>query len=125
MDIIVPEVRGISSYTIPDAHSLPEDPSDCVVLVNVEIGQPGLPGQDLYRIHFCTPKWLARTRCMYDTQFLCMRGFVVVGRFSWRLVDRAVTEIVSSCAAPSWAAVSSLMARHAIYEEEGGSLFWD
>ena len=112
-----PTLVGIYSSDLPEGPvRLPDDASDCWVVMQADIGSDAEPGADAFTFHVTTPKFLARSLETDGHQL--GRGLVVVPEFDWQVVEAAVLGICAHIEADSWSELVGLLSRHFFYEFE-------
>jgi hypothetical protein len=67
--------------------------------VQMEIGEVGTEGADLFSLTVATPEGLRRYA---KTDVISERGLLVLSEFSWEMVHRALDRILEVSAAESW-----------------------
>ena len=111
------EVKRLFSYDLPDAKSLPEDPEDCCVGMQTDIGPVGEKGADTFEFEVCTPRGLAR-RFDAEGRPFWSRGTLLVPSFSWEAVEAAVDQRVRAVEAQDWRELAEKLNRFMIWEFE-------
>ena len=112
------EIKRLYSLDLPDGSELPEDPSDCWIRINLDIGPTGSPGADTFRFVACTPRALQEK--LAKSRFVWGPDLLIVSRFDWPQVEAVVGELVASVAgqASDWDEFVRLFGRHASWEFE-------
>jgi hypothetical protein len=105
------------SLDLPDAKSLPGDPSDCCVSMQADIGPVGEDSADTFSFEVCTPSGLA-SRLDGEGRPYWGRGTLIVHAFSWEAVDAALNQFVRSVSGEDWAAVAEKLNRFMYWEFE-------
>jgi hypothetical protein len=111
------EVKRWWSIDLPDAQSLPDDPEDCCVGMQADIGPVGEEGADTFDFEVCTPSGIAR-RLDSQGRPVWSRGTLIVGRFSWETVEAALNQYVRSVEGRDWSEVASRLSRFMYWEFE-------
>lgn len=95
------ELRSLFSPTLPAGSSeAPDNPHDCWVVMQADIGDDYGESADIFTFYVTTPAFLERTldgeRCEMG------RGLMVVKRFDWTVVEKLVKEICTVVRGDSW-----------------------
>ncbi len=93
--MIYPEMRHIHSPTL-EPPALPPDPDDCAVEFHALIGPRGAAGAEEFAFRVVTPRYLLRMGPTWG------RGYLIVERFEWEGVVRALAELLVQSARPTW-----------------------
>lgn len=110
----LPVLKSLLSVDL-DRSALPADPADCAVLVHAEIGPPGEgTGADGFDFIVATPG-----RVLDGPGARWGRGTLVVDRFSWEIVERAVRQLLMHADRPTWAESAAELAKEMHWEFEG------
>ena len=111
------ELHGLSSVDLPAGPpQLPEDPLDCWVPVEADMGVRGEPGTDSFTFYVCTPIRLARTLGKMPHQF--GRHLLIVERFDWSVLDTAIRQLIGDLSADTWNELASKIGRYGLWEFE-------
>lgn len=111
------ELHGLSSVDLPEGPpQMPEDPRDCWVPIEADIGVKGESGADIFTFYVCTPGRLARTLGQVPHQF--GRHLLVVERFDWSVVEAAIRELIADLSASSWDELAEKIGRYGLWEFE-------
>ena len=110
--MLVPELKSLTS---PDLKrdELPKDPGCCCVLVEVEISPKGIDGGDIFSFVVATPNMLDVT-----DRWQWGRGYLILGTFSWGLVERAVQSLLSHASGESWKELTDKLSKELNWEFE-------
>ena len=110
--MIIPEIEALMSPDL-DYGSLPRDPQDSEVRLDVEIGPKGSAGADadLFSLRAVTPAALAKSGPRRWG-----RGCLVLERFSWAAVEQALSELMRDCAGADWDEVARNLDRFLVWE---------
>ena len=110
----------IRSCTSPDADLwswVPDSAADVYLLVELEIGERGVDGADIFSLLIATPEAL-RARAADGTSVLLGRGSLVVAQFDWPDIWEKIQALVASCAAETWGETCWKLQRHFCWEYE-------
>jgi Immunity protein 8 len=111
------EIKRCWSEVFPDAQSLPQDPDDCCVAMQAEIGPVGEEGGDTFSFEVCTPSGLAR-RFDSERRPFWARATLIVGTFSGEGVEAALSQYVHSVSGEDWQDVATKLNRILDWEFE-------
>lgn len=111
-----PTVKGLSSIDLPDGVSLPEDPTDCWIVVTASIGLVGDDGADDFTFYVCTPRRLERV--LTDEAYVWGRHLLIVAAFDWALVRAAIERVCDHVTGKTWDLIANQLARHGAWEFE-------
>src|SRR5688572_10906730 len=98
------EVKGLVSLDLPDGKSLPEDPRDCTVRMQADIGPVGDASSDTFDFLVSTPSALSLSVDDNDLPRWTAEA-LVLPVFSWEAVEASLDEFVRAAEGESWAAV--------------------
>ena len=90
--------------------NLPPDPRDCVVLVEVDIGPHDEPGAI-----FFTLLWLRQPRWRMELP-LWGRGYLIVKRFSWQIVEEHIKKLLLGAHGYSWSEIGANLNKELLWE---------
>ena len=108
-------LEGIYSIDLPDGPPrLPEDPSDCWIVVQADIGPVGTDGADTFTFYVCTLKRLQRALKSEAWQF--GRHSLIVERFDWDIVESAIRRMVDDQEAADWDALAAKLGQYGQWE---------
>lgn len=110
--MIIPELKALFSPDLPNAQ-LPDDPDDCLVLVEAEIGKKGVEGADNFSFTVATPRALAR-----DSGNRWGRGYLIVDSFSWETVRHSLERLFAQCWRETWEEVAYELGKNLHWEFE-------
>ena len=98
-------------------HWKPESRADVYVQLELEIGNAGEAGADLFQVMIATPEGL---RAFADRRGTVIddRAIIILSDFSWPVVERHLTEIVNSCNAMTWEEATERLQRYFLWEYE-------
>ena len=109
---VVPELKA---YESPDLEygKLPMRSDDCEVRMEAAIGVPGDDRADMFYFTVVTPRTFLRSeKAMWG------RGYLVIKRFSWPDVERALLRLLGRCRAPTWELLAVMINRDLIWEHD-------
>lgn len=106
-------VKSIMSPDL-DYGSLPDDPENCCVLIEVEIGPSESEGAEVFSFEVVTP---AAVKSLPAPSWL--RGYLLLPEFSWAGIEEAVNKLVTQCTGSDWGEVSNKLSRTLGWEFEG------
>jgi len=110
--MIVPKLQSIFSVDLQDP-GLPADPSNCSILLEVEIGSDG-SGADTFSFTVITPAAFARAELPRWG-----RGHLVVAEFDWAVVRRSIERLLAHAARETWDQVAAELNKELGWEFEG------
>lgn len=111
------ELDGLSSVDLPSGPpQMPEDPLDCWIPIEANIGVRGESGADIFTFYVCTPTRLSSTLRLMPHQF--GRHLLVVERFDWSVVEVAIRALLGSLSADSWDDLATKIGRYGLWEFE-------
>jgi hypothetical protein len=102
---MIPEIKSIMSRDL-EYGALPEEPDDCEVLIEVEIGPKGETGVDVFYLTAITPKAIMRKA---DTRW--GRGYLITPTFSWSDVEKTLRSLLLRCIGDDWTEISDKLNR--------------
>jgi hypothetical protein len=107
------EIKSIMS---PDLESgaVPDEADHCSVFLEVEIGESGKEGADIFSFTVVTPKFLAS-----NAQARWGRGYLIVDEFSWTGVESMLARLLQRVRGDSWPEVANELAKELNWEFEG------
>jgi len=106
-----PEVKSITSPDLEEG-SLPENPCNCLVLIEAEIGVRGEKGADIFSFTVVTPSALGEANSRWG------RGLLIVPRFTWQGVQAALDKLLAHCHGETWDEVSANLNKELHWEFE-------
>jgi hypothetical protein len=109
---MTPELKGLYSTEL-DRPAIPADPEDCSVVCDAEIGAEDQTGADLFHFTVITRKRIAK---LSGTEW--GRGYLIVDRFSWEEIDRALGKLLANCARSSWEEAAAQLNQELFWEFE-------
>jgi hypothetical protein len=105
-----PVLKGLHSPDCEPPHS-PADPTHCIVLIEADIGLKDEVGADIFSFVVVTPSALA------DLELpLWGRGYLVVKRFSWQIIETTLAKLLLQVRGDSWDEVSTRLSKELFYE---------
>jgi len=110
--MITPQIKSLIS---PDTNrpNLPDDPQNCSVFCEAEIGSTNSEGADIFSFTVATPSALTS-----ETRFLWGRGLLIVPSFSWETVDLALARLLAQATRPTWPEVVHELSKNMHWEFE-------
>ena len=108
----IPELISLTSPDLEEGQ-YPEDPADCAVLLEAEIGPSDEDGADLFNFVVVTHRFLAR-----EAEPRWVRGQLVVPEFSWKAARDSLSKLLLSCSGNTWSEVSEKLSRYLHWEYE-------
>ena len=94
------ELKYLLSIELEDGQ-LPEDPEDCSIFVEANIGLEDEEGSDIFSFHVVTPK------ALHDEIPRWGRGLLIVDRFSWEIVETSINKLLRHCNGENWEEIAS------------------
>ena len=112
------ELRLVDSPDAPEGVESfdPVDPECFVLAVAAHVGPLGGEGDELFYFTVCTPRWLLENEP--EKGFLFPRHYLVVNRWDYRVVLRAIRDICLHAEADTWPEVASKVGRYGHWEFE-------
>jgi hypothetical protein len=92
-------IRSITSPNVEFDVWSPNSLEDAYFPVEVEIGEVGVEGADLFGLMVATPEGLRRYA---KKEVISERGLLVLSEFSWEIVHKALDRILRECAGDTW-----------------------
>ena len=80
--------------------SLPNDPENCSVFIEVEIGPQNAEGADIFSFTAVTPNWLG-----VEIGTRWGHGLLILQRFSWHEIESSLQKLLLHCHRSTWQAV--------------------
>lgn len=109
-------VRRLHSPDVDLTTYVPDDPEDVGVLVQIMAGSKGKPGEELFDVVVCTPRWLDR-RIREDGP-LVGRHYLIVERWDLARVRLYLTDAVGSEEGATWRELALRIGRIGMWEFE-------
>ena len=109
---MVPELKAVHSPEL-EYGKLPQRPLECEVRMEAAIGAVGVEAADRFRFTVITHRALLK-----QEQHLWGRGYLVVSRFSWPEIERALDELLSAVSGPTWAHIAVRLNRQLIWDHD-------
>lgn len=96
---------NLCSIDLPNGLSqLPRNPDDCWILVYADIGMAGSEAVETFLFYVCT---LARlSRIVQQEGFEFGRHLIILERFDWKMVERAIASICDASVGETWEEVA-------------------
>jgi hypothetical protein len=109
----IPVLKSLSSPDL-ERPALPADPTRCAVVVEAEIGPPGEEtGADLFSLTVATPNVF-----LDGAELRWGRGYLIVERFSWEAVERAIRRLLMHADRATWPESAAELAKELHWEFE-------
>jgi hypothetical protein len=110
------------SVSSPDAFGFPnwtpDDPKDVAILVEVEIGEEGQQGADLFQVMLATPRGLERIAIQRSSVVISDRALVVMKEVSAGTFVEWLSSTLEKCAADTWVSSVERLQRYFLWEYE-------
>ena len=97
---IVPEVKSFYCSDL-EYRREPDEPDNCSLPIQVDIGIKGGEGADIFSFVAATPKALQN-----EIGYRWGRGLLILETFSWAQVEDAVEELCADMSGASWEQVA-------------------
>lgn len=108
---------GIFSIDLPNGPpQLPEDPSNCWIVVQADIGVIGGSGADTFTFNVCTLKKLQHI--LNQEEYQLGRHLVLVEEFDWEVIERAIKNLLAPLQADDWESLATKIGRFGEWEFE-------
>ena len=107
----IPVLHDLSSPDL-ERDALPPDPESCAVYINAEIGPREKGGADNFSFSVVTPDQILAS----DGGPLWGRGYLIVSRFSWETVERALSKLLLHADRDTWAESARELAKELHWE---------
>lgn len=112
------EIKAIYSDVLGAGES-PADPDNFNVTLRVEIGEKNKTGGELFHFVAASPAGLERE--VGRGEFKLLRGYILMARFDWAVVRRAIENIINHARGyrdNSWEEVIEFISRYGRYDSE-------
>ena len=110
------EIKDIYSDDL-GRDELPEDLYNFNIPLRVEIGEKGKEGAEVF--HFVAASPLGLQDEVAEREFKLLRGYILMVKFDWRVVHRAVENVINHARSRnSWAEVVEFFNRYSRYDSE-------
>ena len=106
-----PSIKSIHSPDL-DPGREPDDPDDCHILVEVEIGPEGIDGADVFSFEVITPTRIAGQGPRWG------RGLLILDSVSWHAIETALTKLLKHCSGDDWNEISAELNKELHWEFE-------
>jgi hypothetical protein len=115
--VVKAELRFLHSPDLDDLeHGGPADPEHFGILVQAVLGPVGGEGEESFDIIVCTPSWIGAEAARDG--YAWGRHYLVVPRYDYAMLERAVTELCATAEGPDWQSVAAILARYGAWEFE-------
>lgn len=109
------EIRSFGSPDIDFGYFDPVSSVEIFFLVELEIGENGVGGADLFQVVVATPEALRERAKSF---VLAERTTLIVAHYHWPSIENALRSIVKKCEAESWVASTFNLQRFFHWEYE-------
>src|SRR5688572_5502984 len=110
-----PKLKGLWSPDLPmGEESLPNDPSNCWIVIQADIGLPDSDAADTFTFYVCTLKFL--DHALKQEGFLLAAHTIVVSQFDWQTVRIAIEAACDRATGNSWKDITSRLSQFADHE---------
>lgn len=110
------EIRETYSSDVDDLSEWLPTSEAFAVVVRLQIGPAGEPGEESFDVTVCSPSWLGQQA--EDAPVLDVRHHLVVREFSWPVIRDYITARVAACTGETWSDVTLKLSRFAYWEFE-------
>ena len=111
------EIRSIGSPDV-ELHSWePTTNAEVYFLVEMEIGEAGVDGADLFQVVVATPEAL-RAKSKIGMNTIRDRSTLVVSNYDWQEIEKSLETIVLKCESENWATSTLSLQRYFKWEYE-------
>ena len=97
---------------------VPDDPEYVGLYVEADVGVEGEEGADSFGFAVRTPRWLADEAAQSATGYLAARHYLILPRWDFQLLWKAITELCAQAEGPDWESVAARLARYGHWEYE-------
>jgi hypothetical protein len=111
------ELRSLSSSDVEVGVWRPDDEKGVCFPLELEVGERGVDGADLFQVIVATPEGLRRLPAS-SNGVLADRGLIVLDRFDWQLLRKVLNDILVACAAETWNESVLRLQRYFFWEYE-------
>jgi hypothetical protein len=111
-DMIIPVLKRLSSPDL-ERDRLPDDPAVCSIFCEAAIGPRDAAGGDLFSFTAVTAHAL-----LNEEGARWGRAYLIVDRFSWPAVERAIGNLCMHCSRSTWDACAAELAKEMNWEFE-------
>ena len=110
-------LRYLHSPDLSDLeHAAPPDPENFCILLQAMIGPEDGKGEESFDFLLCTPKWLMDD--LGAKAHLWGRHYLLVPRYDFASILKAVTTLCSDVEAPDWKSTAAIISRYGKWEFE-------
>jgi immunity protein 8 of polymorphic toxin system len=111
-------LKGLDSADVRDLDKYsPDDPECFGFYLEASFGPEGSPGEELFGIMVCTPRWL-ENEVRENNGILIGRHYLIVDRYDFGRLKRFLADYASQCEGSSWEEVAAKVARLGRWEFE-------
>jgi hypothetical protein len=111
------ELRSLSSSDVEVGVWQPGEDGRVCFPLELEVGERGVKGADLFQVVIATPEGLRRLPASASC-VLSDRALIVFDRFDWGLVRKELNDILIACAASTWSESVLRLQRYFSWEYE-------
>lgn len=111
------EIRSIGSPDVEFDSWKPSTNEEIFFLIEIEIGETGVEGADLFQVVVATPEAL-RARSITGKYTIRDRSTIVVSNYDWKKIKNALEAIIRSCESESWETSTLNLQRYFVWEYE-------
>ena len=105
-----PEIKSLFSTDL-NKGELPDNPSDCSVLVEANIGAEAEEGSEIFSFYVVTASFLEKA-----SKPRWGRGYLVVDFFSWDVVEVSINKLLRHCNGNNWDEISAKLSKELYWE---------
>ena len=110
------EIKNIY-LDVPANDQMPEDLHDFHLAINVEIGERGKEGSELFHFVAASPGGLLNQ--VAEREFKFLRGYILMEKFAWSVVRRSIQNLINHAnSRNNWDEVVSFFNRYGVYDSE-------
>jgi len=119
------EIRSIGSPDVEFYSWEPTTNTEVFFLVEMEIGEAGADGADLFQVVIATPEAL-RAKSTIGSNIIRDRSTLVVSHYDWHAIQQDLEAVVRKCESETWVTSTLRLQRYfkweyEDYQMEGGS----
>ncbi|MEJ8827505.1 immunity 8 family protein [Variovorax humicola] len=108
------ELKGLLCSNFDMRTYVPEVSDSFGFWAELEIGEHGKNGADLFQVFICTPKWLERE--VHEFGPICEHAKIIVDSYSYGDLESFIRRTISSIEGHDWGAVASKLRLLALWE---------
>ena len=111
------ELRSLGSPDVEFHAWEPSTNAEVFFLVEMEIGEAGVDGTDLFQVVVATPEAL-RAKSKAEAITIRERSTLVVSNYDWHEIKKSLESIVRKCESENWAVSTLKLQRYFNWEYE-------